>query len=78
MLNLIRVYRQDCKLFKDNAICGKGVYKWTDGREYNGDWLNNRIEGEGIFKFADGRVYTGHYSNDKKEGYGVLEWYIGL
>ncbi len=30
---------------------GKGLYKWPDGREYYGDYVNNIKEGYGRFKW---------------------------
>jgi hypothetical protein len=33
--------------WKDNKINGFGVYVWSDGRQYKGDWLNNQMHGEG-------------------------------
>lgn len=26
-----------------------GVYNWSDGREYRGEWKNNKMEGRGVF-----------------------------
>jgi hypothetical protein len=52
----------------------KGVYNWSDGREYRGDWKNNKMEGKGIFKWPDGRRYEGDYKDDKKEGKGIFYW----
>lgn len=36
---------------------GKGVFKWSDGSEYYGEFNNNNIEGNGIYKWCDGRFY---------------------
>jgi hypothetical protein len=36
---------------------GFGKILWTDGKEYEGHWHNNKMHGKGIFKWADGRVY---------------------
>ncbi len=51
-----------------------GVYKWSDGRSYEGEWKNNKMDGKGDFSWADGRKYAGEYIDDKKQGYGVFEW----
>jgi hypothetical protein len=42
--------------FRDNNIHGKGVYKWADGRVFEGDWINNKMDGEGLFTWSDGRM----------------------
>lgn len=51
-----------------------GVYSWQDGREYRGDWVNNKMEGKGVFNWPDGRKYEGSYIDDKKEGLGIFYW----
>jgi hypothetical protein len=55
----------------------EGIYKWADGRNYNGQWVNNKMEGHGVFIWPDGRIYNGDYKNDKKDGYGEFEWHDG-
>jgi len=51
-----------------------GVYNWSDGRIYKGEWKNNKMEGTGEFKWPDGRKYEGQYVDDKKEGDGTFYW----
>lgn len=51
-----------------------GVYNWSDGREYQGEWKNNKMEGQGTFQWPDGRRYEGQYVDDKKEGMGTFYW----
>ena len=38
---------------------GQGSYKWVDGREYVGEWLNNNMHGKGKYTWPDGRTYEG-------------------
>ena len=45
---------------------GSGVYKWSDGRVYYGNWADNQMNGKGVFTWPDGRRYEGEYQNDKK------------
>ena len=58
----------------ERNIHGKGKYIFADGREYDGEWVNNKLHGKGRFKWPDGRTYTGEYLNDKKDGKGLFEW----
>lgn len=58
-------------IFSNNDL---GVYEWSDGRKYEGQWKNNKMEGYGIFTWPDGRRYEGEYIDDKKEGKGVFYW----
>jgi len=48
-----------------------GVYKWQDGREYNGQWKYDKKNGRGIYKWPDGSNYDGKWIDDKREGKGV-------
>jgi len=32
-----------------SVITNTGVYNWSDGREYQGEWKNNKMEGRGTF-----------------------------
>ena len=38
---------------------GKGVMKWLDGKEYDGEFKNDLKEGMGTFIWTDGRKYVG-------------------
>jgi hypothetical protein len=55
-------------------ISGKGIFRWQDGRSYDGTWLNNKMEGEGKFTYADKSRYVGQYKADKKHGKGKYYW----
>lgn len=49
----------------------KGIYIWSDGRKYIGEWRSSKMNGVGIYKWKDGREYKGSYKDDKKENFGV-------
>ena len=51
---------------------GKGLYKWTDGNQYEGEYINNIKEGQGEFKWNDGKIYKGSFENGKPHGKGLL------
>ena len=51
-----------------------GIYNWSDGRRFDGDWANNKMHGYGVFTWSDGRLYEGEYVDDKKEGKGRFKW----
>ena len=44
----------------------KGIYLWSDGRSYEGEWRDGKMFGKGRFKNKNGRSYEGDYVNDKK------------
>jgi hypothetical protein len=43
----------------DNNMHGQGVYKWADGRKYEGEYVDDKKEGYGIYIYPDGRSYKG-------------------
>lgn len=56
---------------------GKGVYKWINGEEYDGDWFNGYKHGKGIWKSNKGDEYIGDWVKGKAEGFGVHVWANG-
>ena len=61
---------------------GIGYCLFLDGREYKGEFKNNKMDGYGEYYWKDGRRYFGFYKEDKKEGFGIYIWnekkiYIG-
>lgn len=45
------------KVYFKNSI--RGLYIWSDGRQYEGEWLNNNMHGYGVYTWKDGRRYEG-------------------
>ncbi len=46
---------------KNNALNGKGVLSFTDGRNIKGTFLNNKFHGNVIYKFPDNTKEEGEY-----------------
>jgi len=44
---------------------GKGVFKFPDGRMYEGDYYDDKKEGNGTFVWSDGRKYSGGWKAGK-------------
>lgn len=42
-----------------------GVYLWSDGRKYEGEYKDDKKNGYGIYIWADGRKYFGWWSKGK-------------
>ncbi len=53
-----------------NQMNGYGIFKWPDGRKYQGDYKRDKKEGFGVFYWPDGRIFKGHWSNGKQHGEG--------
>jgi len=47
-------------------IHGIGTYRWTDGRVYFGDWVNDKQHGKGITYLANGKKQEGTFKNGLK------------
>ena len=44
---------------------GKGIFKWPDGRKYNGSYKDDKKHGYGEFFWPDGRFYKGYWVDGK-------------
>lgn len=53
---------------------GYGIYTWSDGGSYSGEWKLDDYHGYGIFKWPDNTSYQGMWNNDKYHGYGTFAW----
>jgi hypothetical protein len=42
---------------------GYGIFTWTDGRRYEGQYIDDEKEGNGTFFWPDGRKYEGEWKN---------------
>jgi len=51
---------------------GYGVYTWSDGEKFEGDWKNGKQDGKGTYFYSNGSKYIGGWKNGKKEGEGVF------
>ncbi len=44
---------------------GKGIFKWPDGRSYEGEYQNDKKHGRGTFISSNGRKKEGFWQNGK-------------
>ncbi len=54
--------------------------KYTDGSEYQGNWVAGKKEGHDIYRYRSGsvfKVYEGNLRDDKKVGHGVMKYTNG-
>jgi hypothetical protein len=59
------------------SLVDAGVYTWSDGSTYSGDWFEGMKHGRGLYVYANGDVYEGGYYNGVKHGYGAAAWSNG-
>jgi hypothetical protein len=57
-----------------NCQNGKGIYKFTNGDMYEGDFKVGKSEGQGVLKFKSGAIYTGSFKDGSFNGFGNLEY----
>ena len=51
---------------------GKGVFKWPDGRRYEGNFVNDKKEGYGEYYWNDGRIFKGMWKDGVQNGEGEI------
>ena len=44
---------------KGDVSNGKGICKWPDGSQYEGEWKNGMKHGYGTYRWANGMKYIG-------------------
>lgn len=63
ILSMLLFYISGLKLavspgeFHNNDMHGEGVYTWSDGRGYSGQWTHNTMAPKGKMWWSDGRTY---------------------
>ena len=53
---------------------GKGVYHFSDGTWYEGEFVANMHHGHGTIHYASGASYEGEWRAGKKHGKGTYRW----
>lgn len=60
----------ECSLV-DGKAEGMGVFRWSDGVTYVGEFKASVIEGKGFIKYPDNEMYEGDFKNGYPDGWGV-------
>ena len=56
---------------------GVGVYYFSNGDIYLGEWQNNKIQGKGIYYFSVGEYYEGKFMDFQRHGGGIYQYNTG-
>lgn len=57
----------------DGTRHGRGMYVWSCGDTYKGEWKNGKMHGQGVFRWANGDDYVGQWRMGKMHGYATDE-----
>jgi hypothetical protein len=60
-----------------NCSNGKGIYSFTDGSLYEGQFKNRLFHGKGTMKYANGNVYIGNWVKNERVGKDQLTFVNG-
>ena len=52
---------------------GKGLFEWSNGEFYRGEFVNGKKEGEGELHMGNGRIYIGPFVNGRPHGIGIYD-----
>lgn len=59
--------------FINGVKYGKGIYKYTNGLRYEGDYVGGKKQGTGIiYNYNNSIAYEGEFDNDMPHGKGFI------
>lgn len=56
---------------------GKGIYEYSSGARYEGEFVNGELHGYGIFYYTNGNRYEGYWEGNYKNGEGKMFYASG-
>jgi len=56
----------------DGQPHGRGVYQWSNGDKYNGEWHSGKQHGQGVCSYGSGNIYDGNWHDGKKRRKGKI------
>ena len=68
-------FAEDC--ISGNCVNGQGIFTYTDGRKYEGEFKDNKFNGQGTYTFADGGKFEGEYKDGLRNGQGTYTYANG-
>ena len=52
---------------------GKGLYEWSEGEYYRGEFNEGKKQGQGEIHWANGRSFIGPFMNGRPHGIGIFD-----
>jgi len=59
---------------RDGQKHGSGIYRWSDGSIFDGNYKTDMRHGKGKFLWSNGESYDGDYLQDQRTGKGTYSW----
>jgi hypothetical protein len=59
---------------RDGQKHGIGIYRWSDGSIFDGNYKSDMRHGKGKFLWSNGESYDGDYLQDQRTGKGTYSW----
>jgi len=64
--------------FSNGVMHGRGLYKWTNGTQFEGDFVCNKIKGYGRYQWPDDSFYEGDVIDGIRHGVGIFKTSHGV
>lgn len=77
ILSLLLVHSLSADCVEGDCKNGRGVYEFTSGARYEGDFANGELHGQGTFYYTNGNRYEGQWANNLREGEGKMYYASG-
>lgn len=71
------VVQQQNGCISGNCIDGYGIYYFSNGDYYKGDYVNGYRTGKGYYKWSNGNEYEGEFLYNTQNGKGIFKWING-
>ena len=72
------IINEQCKgQFKNSYRHGRGLYFFSDGNAFAGDWLEGNRTGHGVFTWPNGNRYEGQFKDNQRHGKGTQYFAFG-
>jgi len=62
---------------RGNCADGQGVYNYSNGDRYDGEFKGGQRDGQGTMKYSNKDRYQGGFRSGQKEGQGEYQWANG-
>jgi SH3-like domain-containing protein len=71
-------FSDEGKCIEGDCVNGKGIYLYSNGEKYDGEFKNGEINGVGSYTYLDGSKYVGEFADGVRYGQGFLKIVDGI